>query len=400
MALNGSQKFAILLCKFSDSQNVISPPVSFFEELLVKRGTGGLNDYWSDSSQGKINLDGSEVFDWKVTDQTKADFMIDRPGRWDKIVTAITTFPNVNISKYAGVIAIYNVNVGDAGNAGNGVLAGPDDWNITFLAHETGHTFGLQHSFDQSSRLNIWWSAPGEYFDMHDIMSAMSVYSGTHPKFGQYGPLLNAANLERMSWLDPARIWTQPTTNTSVATFELVSLGHKEIAGYLAAKIGNLYIEFRTKDGWDGAIPRPAVLIHQMPGVNSVVMASDKTNYVNDWQPGQIYGPQDTEWMIKGGIRISIDSFNLTEKKAKISMYQRVISIPNDGPVPDDWHIYENRDLGFLSVEKSISNMNHEILETRKEIAEVRKELFEISKNLFKANKKMLEMNGLTKERV
>lgn len=400
MAVNGSQKFAILLCKFSDTENVSSPPVSFFEELIVKRGTGGLNDYWNDSSQGKIDLDGSEVFDWKVTDQTKTDFLADRPGRWDKIVTAITTFPNVNIAKYAGVIAIYNVNVGDAGNSGNGVLAGPNDWNITFLAHETGHTFGLKHSFDQSSRLKVWWSAPGEYYDKHDIMSAMNVYSGTHPGFNQYGPLLNAANLDRMGWLEAARTWTQPANNTTVATFELVSLGHREIPGYLAAKIRNLYIEFRTKDGWDGAIPRPAVLIHEMPGVNSVVMASDKAKYINDWQPGQVYGPQDTEWMIKGGIRISIDSFNLDEKKATLSMYQRTVSIKNDGPGETDWHIYEHNELDFLNVQTSLSELRNEVLRVRREVAEVRKELFKLSESLLKANDRGLETNELNEERM
>src|SRR5882672_11009458 len=137
MALKGSQKLAILLCKFTDTENISSPPKSFFENLFVNRGTGGLNDYWSDSSQGNIDLNGSQVFDWKVSDQTLAEFLQDRPTRWDKIVTAISTFA-LDTSKYAGVVAIYNVNVKDGGNSGIGVLAGPVDWNVTFLGHETG----------------------------------------------------------------------------------------------------------------------------------------------------------------------------------------------------------------------------------------------------------------------
>jgi len=42
MALQGSQKLAILLCKFSDSAKTDPHPASFYEDLFIKRGTGGL----------------------------------------------------------------------------------------------------------------------------------------------------------------------------------------------------------------------------------------------------------------------------------------------------------------------------------------------------------------------
>ena len=80
--------------------------------------------------------------------------------------------------------------------------------NVTFLAHETGHVFGLQHSFDQSNRKDATWSAPGEYYDKHDIMSAMNTYSASNEKFGKYGPLLCTPNLDSMGWLPPSRVWS------------------------------------------------------------------------------------------------------------------------------------------------------------------------------------------------
>lgn len=96
-------------------------------------------------------------------------------------------FPEVDKSKYAGEVAMFKTDLGDAGTLG-GVLASPGSMSVTFLGHETGHVFGLSHSFDQSDRKDANWSAPGEYFDKYDIMSAMNVYTTLHGKFGKSGP--------------------------------------------------------------------------------------------------------------------------------------------------------------------------------------------------------------------
>jgi hypothetical protein len=323
MGLTGSQKLAVLLCKFSDSQNIQSQPEDFFRDLFAKRGTGGLNDYWIDASLGNINLDGTEIFGWKVLDQKRDDFVNARPSRWDKVQGAIEAFPTVDTSTFAGVVAVFNIGVGDAGTSG-GVLAGPTDVNVTFLAHETGHVFGLEHSFDQSPRKRQTWSAPGEYWDRYDVMSAMNVASTQHPRFGRRGPLLNVGNLDRMGWLPSARVWKPTNGNSSTSyQFDLVSLGHPEIPGYLAAIVGDIYIEFRTQDGWDAGLSRPAVLLHHLIGDNTVILASNKTTWVNEWQAGQTYGPSDLEMMINGGTRITVESFDLSAKKARISVVRR-----------------------------------------------------------------------------
>jgi hypothetical protein len=321
MGLAGSQKFAVLLCKFIDNSNVEPQPPDFYKQLIADRGTGGLNDYWIAASQNIINLDGTQIFGWRTIQQKQADFLAARPGRWDKILGAIQAFSDVDTSKFAGVIAMYNTDVGDAGNANNGVLASTTAMSVTFLGHETGHVFGLQHSFDQSSRKDASWSAPGEYYDMYDIMSAMNVYSTYDLRLQQRGPLLCAANLDRMGWLDPSRVWSQYKTNSSWSdTFDLVSMSHPEIPGYLAARVNQLYIEFRTQELWDAGIPRPGVLIHVMNDPNAVIIASDLGSYTDDWEPGQMYGPSDIEMAIQGGVQIRVISFDLNAKKARISV--------------------------------------------------------------------------------
>jgi len=316
----GSQKLAVLLCKFCDNDNVEPHPTDFYKKLFAQRGTGGLNDYWIAASLNAINLDGTNIFGWRTLKEKQSDFLNARPGRWDKIKGAIDAFPEIDTSKYAGVVAMFNVDVGDAGAQG-GVLASPGAMSVTFLGHETGHVFGLEHSFDQSDRKDASWSAPGEYYDMYDIMSAMNVYSTFNQKFGECGTLLCAANLDRMGWLPASRVWSLPGKNSSFSgEFDIVSLSHPEIPGYLAALIGGLYIEFRTAELWDDGIPRAGVLMHRMEDPNAVIIASDKQNYVNDWQPGQIYGPSDLMMAIFGGIQIRIKSIDLNAKKARIAV--------------------------------------------------------------------------------
>jgi hypothetical protein len=326
MGFAGSQPFAMLLCQFADMPSVEPHPKSYYQNLIENTGTGGLADYWAAASLNHIDLKGSKVFDWTPINWTTKNYGSAHVSRWEKIQGVFDAFPGFNLKNYTGVISVFNGDPGDSGNAGNGVLCGPGDTTVTFLGHETGHVFGLAHSFDTSSRKDASWSAPGEYYDMHDIMSAMNVYGDGGSPFGEAGPLLAAPNLDRMGWLDPSRVWTPPLSGgSSQDELDLVSLGHAEVSGYIAAKIGNLYIEFRTKDGWDKAIPYPAVLIHSLREPNAVVLPSDPVNYVNDWQPGQIYEPMTArEALLGGGTWIEVVSFNLQAHTARIKVRNQV----------------------------------------------------------------------------
>jgi hypothetical protein len=331
MSLQGSQKLAILLCKFSDTENTEPQAASFYKELFSDRGTGGLNDYWIAASLGAINLDGSQVFGWKTLDIKRADFLAAHPGRWDKIKGAIDGFIDVDTSKFTAVVAMFNVNVTDGGSDG-GVLGQPGDENVTFLAHETGHIFGLEHSFDHSTRKAATWSAEGEYYDSYDIMSAMNG-SDTGHRFSPRGPLLNAPNIDRMGWLPANRVW-QPMGTNSSSTYEvdIVALEHPEVDGFLAAKVGGVIAEFRLADGWDAGLARPAVLLHQPANPNSYIIASNSENNVNEWQPGQIYGPSALAFAIEGGRRITVVSFNLQKKTARIRVQVKAARKFVEGP--------------------------------------------------------------------
>ncbi len=86
MDRKGSQKFAVLPCKFNDTRDIEPQLYSYFKDLFVNRGAGGLNDYWIDASLGNINLDGTKVFDWKILIENISNLLDSRPSRWDKIL--------------------------------------------------------------------------------------------------------------------------------------------------------------------------------------------------------------------------------------------------------------------------------------------------------------------------
>jgi hypothetical protein len=332
MPLQGSQKIAVLLCKFTDTANVESNPISFYKDLFIKRGTGGLNDYWVAASLGAINLDGSQVFDWKTLETTRAAFLNSHPGRWDKVQGAIDAF-QVDQTKYAAVVAIFNANMTDGGGAPPGVLAQPGDVNVTFLAHETGHIFGLEHSFDHSTRRAVSWSAVGEYFDRQDIMSAMNVNSDTGHRFSPRGPLLNVANLDRMGWLPAARVWHPMKNSSETYEIDIVALEHPEVPGYLAAQTGiGILAEFRMRDSFDGGLARPAVLFHEPANPNSYIIASDVANNNHEWLPGQVWGTSPPLYSRLGGMRITIVSFDLQKKTARLRVQVKATRPPFIGP--------------------------------------------------------------------
>ena len=328
----GSQKLVVLLCKFKDTAQIEPHPPAFYEDML-RRGSGGLNDYWVDASHQQINLDGSQVFGWRTLAQNRSDYIASHTDRWSKIQGAIDAFPELLVVQHAGVLAIFNADVNDSGRSGPGVLVNVNDDNPCLMAHETGHMFGLGHSFDQSDRKLHSWSAPGEYYDNHDIMSAMNVFHYQHPQFGPTGPLLSAPFLDLMGWLDPSRIWTPAHSGSTIETLELVSLGHTQVPGYLAARINSLYVEFRTNDGWDQGLPHPTVLIHELTGKTILAMTTEsasgavtgKGRWDHEWLPGQTFGAKSPVLMdIEGGTQISVESFDLQAGKAVVTIRHQV----------------------------------------------------------------------------
>lgn len=261
--------WAVIKCKFSDQpqEPVFNPGLIFADD--------GMAGYWRDVSFGKISLNGSAVYPanggWYTLPYTLAQGQaMSRKQRIDACITVAA--PDLVSSGYYSVIAILNAQV-DSGSQGGRVLLDPLAWYGSFAAHEMGHGYGLDHTFDDTVTVYAPGGdgRPGSYGDGWDIMSAL-VFGNSDPTFtngfGQSGPGMNALNLDKKGWLDANRVLTWDGASQT-ATF--AALNHATAGGYLMAKVPfdaanpNHYytVEFRRKTGWDAGIPQDTVLIHE-----------------------------------------------------------------------------------------------------------------------------------------
>lgn len=263
-----------LKCKFSDIATTPRPD-SFYRDMVF--GTWGLSHFWRDVSLGAWDLYGSNVIDtWYTMPITNAAWRA-LPQRWDRAQACVSAYGG-STAGYSGVITLVN-GEGDAGYHGH-VLMTPDSSNSTFLAHEVGHGFGFEHSWDDTTRKTDTWSSPGEYWDLWDVMSAMNVHRFNTGTIGVAGPGLNAPYMNRNSFI-PAhrRVQLNPTTTAQSYRNNLADLAHPEANGPLYLRVGannndHYTVEYRVKGGFDQAIPRNTVLIHRVVNGRSYLITA------------------------------------------------------------------------------------------------------------------------------
>ena len=270
------------------------------------------------------------------------------------------TSPGQDLSKYAGILTIWDAPLGDVGAWGwnTNTLTNRGDPNHTYgevlldspmwdpaagaqplcpysggrlcteayLAHEMLHGMGLQHS----------WGPTGEYGDELDVMSnmgtEMAVQTDVDPKGMEVGPGLNGLFRKDLGWVPANRAVDGPGTRT------LTALGHPEASGSLVATIrvpvGTAYltyeVELRAKDRWDagaqfGGTNTAAVMIHT-PGVDRgfpiTTLANNKQTGWNFLRAGETY--QDSH------VKIHVNSIRTWKDSSTYSQeWQASVTLSN-----------------------------------------------------------------------
>jgi hypothetical protein len=263
--------WAVILCKFSDGDD---EPFTkqYYQDLFTVNNTGSpwnLIRYFNDYSHGTLDLTGTQVFGWYQLDKSVADYNSLAGAARGHLITwarAAAVAAGVDLTPFFSVVACTNLwhDIGASQTLSGVVAQGQLTPIPQLLAHEMGHVYGLLHS-----RIN---GSSDDYQDRWDIMSAAAVYSASDPEFSLIGPGVNASNMRSRGWLDESRVWKGGgSTFDEVVT--LRPLIRHDLSGFLAAEIpGGYLVEFRVREGWDGAIPRAAVLIHRYDGDHSYLM--------------------------------------------------------------------------------------------------------------------------------
>lgn len=193
--------------------------------------------------------------------------------------------------------------------------------------------YGLEHSMREGSA--------AEYMDRFDIMSTQRAAMAPHPVYNErnardgspvffIGPGLNAANMHGRGWLDPARTWTAPAGTSISTTIELRPLHRRDLQGWLAARVGDLFIEFRGGEGWDAGFP-PAVMVHRFEGNRSYLVSSDGGQEAMG--PGsKIESPPGVS-LYGSEFRIEVVSIDAGANKTRVKVHRIPAQVPEYEPI-------------------------------------------------------------------
>jgi M6 family metalloprotease-like protein len=345
--VNGNQKFAVLLCRLEADTPVERQPREFFEDLFVNNSEDGLNRYWQDASHGSISLDGSQVFGWRKLPQTLAEF-IGISDRIERIRKAAEHFAKegnnqVDFRSFTGIIVVTDqeVDLTSLKRPKTFSLNGEDrPYRVVIcsqfrtheaIAHEMGHSFGLDHSFSNNpmSCDPANDGRPGCYCDDWDIMSGQLSDSIQRPRFGHSGPLMNAANMSLLGWLSDSRVRSFTGNSDSM---QLRPLSRPDLPGELAIRVDDLLVEFRVNKGWDEGFGKPGVLVHkvdyqdpsQIP--HSVVLGWPGTEFL---QEADSYAEGDPR--LGPYVRISVTDIDPVNESATIGLLRKErVGVPDE----------------------------------------------------------------------
>ncbi len=313
--------WAVLLCKFNDD---LTEPFTrdYYEDLFTASGVGSQNmvDFFRDVSHGNLDLSDTRVFGWYTLNQKRSEYT-GLATRNDLLNWArqAATVNEDDLSQYVSVVVCMNIQT-DLFGGGAGVVCDNLSTDPRLLGQEMGHFYGLDHSRADTIE-PCGDDSTIDYKDFWDVMStAGCAFSAPHPRYSLIGPGLNAANMASRGWLDESRVWDMSNRSFNTVV-QLRPLHRRDLPGYLAARLGDYLVEFRNKEGWDAAIPRPAVLIHRFEDNHSYIVSANDGE--QDLVGGSVFGTAiEIPGVLSDTRGIEVLEINADQQFAKVRLHR------------------------------------------------------------------------------
>ena len=267
--VSGSRPFISIMCKFADEPLVTPKNLAFFQGMYGS-AYPGLDHYWQEASYNTVNIAGSDAVGWYTLPSTHDQYLkADRSFNLLKAATDCTGVadPDVNFANFFGINMMFNDVLDDFAWGGGQFMTldgvskvWPMTWeppwgykDITVIAHEMGHAFGLPHSS----------AAFGQTYDNRwDVMSDTWTDCGRSSDltYGCLGQGTISYHKDILGWIPAGQKYTAPAGTTATITLE--QLDQPQTANYLMAQIPiagsatHFYtVEVRRQVGYDYKLP-------------------------------------------------------------------------------------------------------------------------------------------------
>jgi M6 family metalloprotease-like protein len=311
--VSGSHPWVTLMCKLSDKPE--EPKDKAYFEEMYSDSKPGLNHYWKDVSFDTFDVSGSAVagtgwytlpHDDAYYNPTATEKGTDLAKLRDDCIAVADA--DVDFSSYDGINMMFNFDV-DRGWAWGSpavflTLDGvTTSWSVTWeppwgyadisvIAHEMGHGFGLPHS----TAIDWSWT----YDNAWDVMSQdrYNCSSGSGYLDPTYGcvPQNTISHSKKLLDVIPASKILTLIPGTSV-TVDLDDLAAPTSTGYHMVRIPistspfSFYtVEARRHTGYDAKLPGEAVIIHKVEGDSALLMPSaSSTDPSVMWTVGETF---------------------------------------------------------------------------------------------------------------
>ncbi len=321
--VSNSRPWISIMCKFSDYIATEPKNLAYFSGMYAS-SKPGLDHYWRELSYETANVAGSGAAGWFVLPQPEAYYNpTDTQGgaNLNQLATdcIAAADASVNFAQYAGINMMFNTNF-DNGYAWGGTrfmsldgvskvwsVTWEPPWgyaDITVIAHEMGHGFGLPHSSGNYGQT---------YDNQWDVMSDTwaNCSRSRDATYGCLGQQTISYHKDKLGWIPAEKKYLAGPNSQRVLLMEQLDL--PATANYLMAKLpiagsATRYytVEVRRQTGYDYKLPGQAVIIHEVDTSRSrpaYVVDADGNGNTGDsgarWEVGEVFSDAVNKVFVK-----------------------------------------------------------------------------------------------------